>query len=119
MAIAADLLAEGAYGVEDVSILTMALHELTQMVNECVAFALIADNIDRPDAAKYGTHPDGSPMYAPAWYVAQGIKTDIHERLYGVLRGVLSCEEVDEHGHRCLGSILHDECHHDGNGCNW
>ena len=114
-----DLLADPAYGVEDVTLLALVHHEMVELVNESVAFELIAANLDRPNAEKYGTHPDGSPRYAPEWYVAQGIKTGIHEALYGKLRGVLSCEEKDEHGHPCIGSVLHESVHWDGNGCNW
>lgn len=119
MEASADLLADPAYSPEDVTVLMVTYHEMIQLVNGAVHFALVADNKDRPDAEKYGTHPDGSPCYAPEWYMAQSIKTGIHEGLYGALAGVLSCEEIDEHGHPCVGSILHDTCHWDGDGCNW
>lgn len=115
----ADYMADSGADPEDVTILAVAHHELIQLVNESVDFHLIADNVDRPDADKYGTHPDGSPCYAPEWYMAQAVKTAIHEGLYGVLRRVLSCEEQDEHGHVCVGSVLHETGHWDGNGCNW
>lgn len=115
----ADLLADPAYGAEDVTLLALVHHEMIELVNESVDFHLIANNVDRPNAEKYGTHSNGSPRYAPEWYMAQAIKTAIHEGLYGKLSGVLCCEEIDEHGHRCTGSLLHETCHWDGNGCNW
>lgn len=115
----ADLLSDPAYGIEDVTLLAIVHREMIELVNESVAFHLIADNVDRPNANKYGTHPDGSPSYAPEWYMAQAIKTAIHEGLYGKLAGVLSCESVDEHGHHCIGSLLHETNCWDGNGCNW
>ena len=114
----ADLLAQG-YEPDEVTVLAITHKAMIQLVNESVAFHLIADNVDRPNAEKYGTHPDGSPCYAPEWYMAQVIKTAIHEGLYGTLKAVLGCEEVDEHGHACIGSLLHETCHWDGNGCNW
>lgn len=114
----ADLLAQG-YEPDEVTVLAITHKAMIQLVNESVDFHLIADNVDRPNAEKYGTHPDGSPCYAPEWYMAQAIKTAIHEGLYGTLKAVLGCEEVDEHGHRCIGSLLHETCHWDGNGCNW
>jgi hypothetical protein len=104
---------------DEVTLLAVVHQAMVDLVNESVAFELIADNIDRPDADKYGTHPDGSPRYAPQWYTAQGIKTGIHESLYGRLRELLSCEDRDQHGHPCIGSLLHDGFHHDGDGCNW
>jgi hypothetical protein len=114
----ADLLAEGA-DPEDVTLLAVTHRALVDLVNESVAFHLIADNVDQPDAAKYGIQPGGSPAYAPQWYMAQQIKTAIHEGLYGVLSDLLKCESVDEHGHRCTGSLFHDTNCWDGNGCNW
>ena len=115
----ADLLAEPGIQPEDVTLLAIVDREVRRVVNQAVNFHLIADNIDRPDASKYGTHPDGTPCYAPAWYVVQAVKTGIHEQLYGALRDVLSCESVDEHGHRCIGSLGHETCCWDGDGCNW
>lgn len=99
----ADLLAEPGIAVEDVHLLALVDRAVRVVVNQELKFALVADNIDRPDAEQYGTHPDGTPCYAPAWYVAQGFATGIHERLYGALRAVLSCESRDEHGHVCIG----------------
>ncbi len=115
----ADLLAEPGIEPHEVTLLAIVDREVRRVVNAAVNFHLVADNIDRPDAAKYGTHPDGKPRYAPAWYVAQSIKTGINEALYGALRDVLSCESVDEHGHVCVGSIGHETNCWDGNGCNW
>ena len=119
MAASADLLAEGQYEPHEVTILALVDREVRRLVAFAVDFELVAKNLDRPDAAKYGTHPDGSPCHAPEWYVAQGIKTGINEQLYGVLRGVLSCEEVDADGHPCVGSVAHESAHWDGNGNNW
>ena len=115
----ADLLTEPGIEPEDVTLLALVDRAVRGVVNGAVNFQLVAENIDRPDAEKYGTHPDGSPRYAPAWYTLQGAMTGIHESLYGALREVLSCESVDEHGHLCIGSIGHDTCCWDGNGCNW
>lgn len=117
MAVMADLLAQGREP-DEVTLLAIVHHELIDLINREVHFALVADNIDRPDA-RYGTGRDGEPSYAPAWYVAQGIKTGLHEALYGTLKAVLGCDSVDEHGHKCLGSLAHETCHWDGNGCNW
>lgn len=119
MAVMADLLSEPGITLEDVTLLMMVDREVRRVVADAVDFELIAANLDRPDAEKYGTHTDGSPRYAPGWYVAQGIETGIVEDLWGALRGVLTCEDRDEHGHVCIGSLLHETCHHDGNGCNW
>lgn len=118
MAIEADLLAEG-YDPDELTLLAVVHRRMVDLVNQAVAFELIAKNRDRPDAAKYGTHPDGTPRYAPEWYTAQGIGTHLHESLHGALRELLSCESVDEDGHRCIGSLLHTTCHWDGNGNNW
>lgn len=115
----ADYMAETGCDPEDVTLLAIVHREIVALVNESVDFHLIADNVDRPDATKYGSHSDGSPRYAPEWYMAQAVKTAIHEGLYGRLREVLSCESIDEHGHRCIGSVMHETCCHDGNGCNW
>lgn len=116
--VSAQLLAEG-YEPDEITPLAMAHRVMVDLVNESVDFHLIADNVDRPDAAKYGTHPDGSPRYAPQWYMAQAVKTAIHEGLYGTLAGVLTCVSTDEHGHACIGSLNHTTGHWDGNGCNW
>lgn len=118
MRIEADMLAEG-YEPDELTLLAVAIRSVVEVVNQAVAFELIAKNLDQPDAAKYGTFPDGRPMHAPEWYVAQGIATGIHESLYGALEAVLGCESVDDVGHRCVGSILHTTCHWDGNGNNW
>lgn len=115
----ADLLAEPGIEPHEVTLLALVDRAVRRVVAGEVNFGLSAANLDRPDADKYGTHPDGSPCYAPEWYVAQGIKTGINERLYGALCEVLSCESVDEHGHVCTGSIGHESCCWDGNGCNW
>lgn len=115
----ADLLAESGIQPEDVTLLTLVDRAVRQLVARSVAFDLSAANKDRPDAAKYGSHPDGSPCYAPEWYMAMSIKTGINEGLHGTLREVLSCESRDEHGHICVGSIGHESCCWDGNGCNW
>jgi hypothetical protein len=119
MAAQADLLAEAGIEPEDVTLLALVDREVRRVVNASVNFHLVAENIDRPNADKYGTHPDGSPRYAPQWYTVQAVKTGIHEQLYGALCDVLSCESVDEHGHVCIGSIGHETCCWDGNGCNW
>lgn len=119
MAAAADLLAEGQYEPDEVTILALVDREVRRLITTAVNFELVAKNLDRPDADKYGAHPDGTPRYAPEWYVAQGVKTGINEGLYGVLRGVLSCEEVDADGHPCIGSVAHESAHWDGNGNNW
>ena len=118
MSATADLLAEG-YEPADITMRLIVELEVRHLVNAAVAFELSAHNIDRPDAAKYGTHPDGSPRYAPEWYIAQGVKTGIHEGLFGALCGVLSCEEIDPDGRRCIGGVLHESWHWDGNGNNW
>jgi hypothetical protein len=104
---------------EEVTVRLLVDREVRQLVNQAVFFTLAARNLERPDADKYGTHPDGSPRYAPEWYVAQDVSTGIHEGLYGVLCGVLSCEEIDEDGHHCIGSWMHESNHWDGNGHNW
>lgn len=124
----ADLLERG-YDPEDVTLLAIVHAEMIELVNTSVDFHLIADNVDRPNAEKFGTHPDGSPCYAPEWYMAQAIKTAIHEGLYGTLADVMSCEsKCPEHGHVCIGSVGHyvgptggalSAGHWDGNGCNW
>lgn len=118
MAAQAELLAEGREP-EEVTLLAMVDRAVRQLVNRSVSFELIAQNIDRPDAAKYGTHPDGTARYAPEWYVAQDVATGIHEGLHGVLADLLGCDSTDEHGHHCIGSLLHETNHWDGNGCNW
>lgn len=118
LSVSADLLADG-YEPDEVTLLAIVDRVVRQLVNRAVVFELVAANVDRPDASKYGIHPDGSPRYAPEWYVAQGVSTGIHEGLYGVLKTVLGCDSVDEHGHACTGSLLHETCHWDGNGCNW
>jgi hypothetical protein len=118
LSVSADLLEDG-YEPHEVTLLAIVDRAVREMVNMEVAFGLTAANLDKPNAEKYGSHPDGSPRYAPEWYVAQGISTGIHERLYGTLTSVLYCDAVDEHGHRCSGSLLHETCHWDGNGCNW
>lgn len=120
MKAAADFLANHAdYQPDEVDLLSIVHQAMIDLVNREVRFGLVADNIDRPNAEKYGTHPDGSPRYAPEWYAVMGVKTGIHESLYGTLRKLLSCEHRDEHGHECIGSLLHVTVHHDGNGNNW
>lgn len=118
MAVMADLLAEGR-NPEEVTLLAIVDRAVRRLVAQAVNFELIASNIDRPNADKYGTHPDGSPRYAPEWYVAQGIATGINEGLYGVLSNLLGCDSVDAEGHACIGSLLHETNHWDGNGSNW
>jgi len=117
MAVTADLLAEG-YEPDELSLFHVTHRLLVEFINSEVNFELIANNIDRPNADKYGTHPDRSPRYAPEWYTAQSIKTGLHERLYGVLKTVLSCEAEDS-GKRCVGGVGHACCHWDGDGHNW
>lgn len=118
IALAAQLLSEG-YEPDEITLLAMTHRRVVDLVNESVQFHLIADNVDRPDADKYGTHADGTPRYAPEWYMAQAVKTAIHEGLYGALRDVLRCPSVSDMGNRCTGSVLHTTCHWDGNGDNW
>lgn len=118
MSITADLLAEG-YEPEEIALLPIVDRAVRWLINASVNFHLVAANVDRPDAEKYGTNPDGSPRYAPEWYMAQQVATAIHEGLHGTLSDVLQCESVDEHGHKCIGSLMHETNHWDGNGCNW
>lgn len=116
----ADFLADHPdYDPEEVSLLAVVHQAMIDLVNREVRFHLVAANIDRPDAAKYGTHPDGSPRYAPEWYAVMGTKTGIHESLYGTLRKLLSCEHRAEDGRECIGSLLHVTVHHDGQGNAW
>jgi hypothetical protein len=120
MRAAADALAaERDLQPDDITVRFLVEREVRRLVNFAVSFELSARNIDQPDATKYGTHPDGRPRHAPEWYVAQGIATGIHEDLHGVLSDVLSCEEIDAHGRRCVGSLMHETPHWDGNGNNW
>lgn len=114
----ADLLSEGLEPHE-VTVRMVVDREVRALVARAVNFELAAMNIDQPNGDRYGFQPNGSPRYAPEWYVAQGIKTGINEGLYGVLADVLSCEETDSDGRPCIGSILHDSWHWDGNGNNW
>lgn len=114
----AELLAKG-YEPNEITLLALTDLAVRQLVKRAVDFELSGANIDRPNAEKYGTHTDGSPRYAPEWYAIQGVKTGIMEGLYGTLCSVLTCSSVDEHGHRCIGSVGHETCHWDGNGCNW
>jgi hypothetical protein len=118
LSVSADLLRDG-YEPNEVTLLAIVDRVVRDLVNREVAFGLSAANLDRPDAAKYGTHPDGSPCHAPEWYVAQGISTGIHEGLYGALKSVLGCESVSESGRECIGSIMHETLHWDGHGLNW
>ena len=114
----AELLARG-YEPHEITLLALTERAVRRLIDSAVAFELSGGNIDRPDARKYGTHPDGSPRYAPEWYAVQGAKTGIMEGLHGALRSVLTCPSTDEHGHHCTGSVGHETCHWDGDGCNW
>lgn len=104
---------------DEISLRDLVAWQVTHLVNESVDFELIGAGLDRPNAEKYGTHPDGSPRYAPEWYVVHGAATGIHEGLRAALDAVLSCRSVDQHGHACIGGIGHACAHHDGDGCNW
>ena len=120
IAVTALLLAEG-YEPDEITLRSMVDRAVRDLVSAEVEFELEAKNLNQPDAEKYGTHPDSSPMYAPEWYVAHGISTGIHERLYGTLSDLLSCEVRDVKGRKCSGSILHPMIwgHWDGNGNHW
>lgn len=120
MALEADFLAENpADDPSEVGPLQLAVFAVRRLINGSVAFELSGSNLDRPDAAKYGTFADGTPRHAPQWYAAHGAATGIHEGLYGVLRAALMCPASDDEGHACIGGIGHDACHHDGEGTNW
>jgi len=110
----------GGWKPDDVTILAIVDLTVRRLVDASVAFHLQAKNVDRPDAAKYGSFPDGSPKHAPELYMAQSIKTAIdigvgedvvgqlvHGRAHDVGRARidLGCPEavVDE-----LGDLLAD-----------
>ncbi len=119
MAVTADVLADG-YEPDEIGLRQLVDYEICHLINLTVAFELSARNLDRPNADKYGTHPDGTPRYAPEWYVAQSIRTGLHEDLDPVLYNLLSCDDDDGNGHRCIGALGHNgPWHHDGNGENW
>lgn len=100
----AEFLAQPGIDVADVTLLMLVNQAMVDLVNEEVGIALHYENV-----------VDGSPE----WQVAASIRTGIHEALYGRLKELLSCEERDEHGHWCAGSLFHDSDHWDGSGCNW
>lgn len=104
----ADMLAEG-YEPEDITIRTIAVHEVRQLVEQAVSFTLSAKNLDQLRDGKY----------APEWYVAQDVGTHIIEGLGPVLGTRLTCESVGPDGRRCVGGLLHEQDHWDGAGNAW
>ena len=109
MEVIADLLAEG-HEPDEITTLQVLHRELVSLINFCVDFELVANNIDRPG-------PDGK--YDPRWYTAQGVQTGFHEALYGVLSDLLRCEVLSSNGDRCYVSEGHGGLHADGNGVSW
>jgi hypothetical protein len=97
----------------------LAYRRITELINSAADFQLVATNTDRPNADKYGTHPDGSPRYAPEWYAVQSVKTGFINGLYGALNDCLRCLSLNADDRWCIGALGHEGWHHDGDGASW